>query len=270
LTTGAKNVFLWTFGDGTSSVNLNPSKGFANAGSYQVTLVAIDSVGCMSSLTKVVNVAEGISGPSASFNTDYQVQCLSSNNFNFYNTSSFMGNGWNKKYYWSFGDGTIDTTNTFIFNKKYVNAGNYVVRLVAESADGCKDTMTMYVQVRPEPCTGTMKFVNLSDGTNWQINPDMGGDIASGVAENKQIVDFGMYPNPNSGSFEIGFKENLEEDIQVSVIDILGRELYQSKIDRSGSNQIKIELPPLSNGTYILMLRGERFQYSDKKFSLVH
>ncbi|MCF8428023.1 MAG: PKD domain-containing protein [Bacteroidia bacterium] len=269
LTYGSGKTFLWSFGDGTTSVQANPSKGYAKAGTYQITLTSIDSTGCMSTLTKLITVVEDLSGPSASFNTDYQVQCLSSNSFNFYNTSAYNGNGWVKKYYWNFGDGTIDTNNTFVFNKVYTTAGNYVVTLVAEAANGCKDTMTMYIQVRSLPCTGSMKYVNLQDGTNWQIGPDYGNGIANSLNEIQSNNEFNLYPNPNNGAFTLSFIELVKGDYTVVVTDMYGREIMRQEESHMNSQSLQIEASQLAEGTYFVSLMGENQSYTAKKFTVI-
>jgi len=271
LTMGSNNVFLWTFGDGTSSVKTNPSKGFATAGVYQVTLVSIDSTGCMSSTTKAVNVAEGLSGPSASFNTDYQVQCVDNNNFNFYNTSSYMGNGWINKYYWYFGDGTMDSSNSYIFNKKYAAAGNYIVTLVAVGAEGCRDTMSMYVQVRSLPCSGVLKFVNLQDGSNWNIDPKLGdGSVLSSVQEATQKLLFQLYPNPNNGRFSLKFPMPVQESLEIKVLDVLGKEVFSKEMLPLQGNEVDFDLSHLKEGTYLLHVNSTQYLFKEQKFVLIH
>lgn len=271
LTTGSNLIYFWTFGDGATSTQASPSKGYGSAGTYQVTLVSIDSVGCMSSLTKPVDVYGGVNGPSASFNTDYQVQCLDNNNFNFYNTSTYMGSGWINKYYWYFGDGTMDSSNTFIFNKKYTAAGNYVVTLVAVSADGCRDTTSMYIQVRSLPCAGVLKFVNLQDGTNWNVDPRLGdGGLLNSVQAIKEIGTISVFPNPNSGNFTIQLKEFLFEPITITITDIVGKVIYQSTYEPAGKDKLDLSLESASDGTYMIQMRGETRQYRDQKFVIIH
>jgi hypothetical protein len=46
----------------------------------------------------------------------------------------------------------------------------YLRMLISENIF-CKDIICMYVQVRPLPCAGVLKFVNLQDGSNWHIDP---------------------------------------------------------------------------------------------------
>lgn len=270
LTPGNNNTFLWTFGDGSTSVQKSPSKGFGEAGNYQVTLTAIDSIGCMSSLTKVITIVPGVEGPSANFNTDYQVQCLDDNNFNFYNTSKYMGGGWIKKYYWNFGDGTIDTTNTFVYNKKYTVAGNYVVSLIAEGAEGCRDTMTMYIQVRPNPCTGVLKYVNLADGSNWNITPGYGGgEIAAGMSKLNKEMEMGLYPNPNDGSFALQFSEVINGAFTLEIRDMTGRLVFEQAEIGDRSKEVKVISTGLSEGTYFVRLITEEGTTLEKKFVVV-
>ncbi|MCF8428020.1 MAG: PKD domain-containing protein, partial [Bacteroidia bacterium] len=271
LTGGAGNAYLWTFGDGNTSVQTSPSKGYAAAGTYQVTLTAVDPSGCMSTKTKEVTIDAAVNGPSASFSTDYQVQCEDSNSFNFYNTTTYMGSGWVNKYYWYFGDGTMDTTNTFVYNKHYSAPGNYIVTLVAVSAEGCRDTMSMYVQVRPMPCSGVLKFVNMQDGSNWQVDPRLiGGDILNSVNTLDVNLTYSMYPNPNDGNFSIEFKEILHEKMYVKVVDIYGKEVYSRVMSALGSKSLDFEISDLAEGTYMLMLQSDSHKYSAKKFTVIH
>jgi PKD repeat protein len=182
-----------------------------------------------------------------------------------------MGQGWINKYYWYFGDGTMDSSNTFIFNKKYTNAGNYAVTLVAVGAEGCRDTMSMYVQVRDLPCTGNMKFVNLQDGSNWNIDPRLSGiGVLNSVQGIEKMLDYSIYPNPNEGKFSIHFKEHIKHPVEIAVYDMLGKEVYHNTFNDLGSMAIDLNFESLSNGTYYLHVNSEYFQFNDKKFIVIH
>ncbi|MDP3928788.1 MAG: PKD domain-containing protein, partial [Bacteroidota bacterium] len=269
--TPGNNVYLWSFGDGSTSVMPNPSKGYPAAGTYQVTLTSVDNTGCMSTRTKTVEIDPSVNGPSASFSTDHQVQCVDSNSFNFYNSSTYMGQGWINKYYWYFGDGTMDSSNTFVYNKKYASAGNYIVTLVAVGAEGCRDTMSMYVQVRALPCTGTLKFVNLQDGSNWNIDPKLGdGGVLNSVQTIDKQILYSLYPNPNTGSFGIQFNNVLIEPITITVLDVLGKQVYQKIHNQAGKNILEIDIENLNDGTYMLLVTSDSKQYRDQKFVVIH
>ncbi len=51
-------VWLWNFGDGSTSEQQYPSHSYSEAGSYIVTLTATDNFGCTDSIQKAVNVRE--------------------------------------------------------------------------------------------------------------------------------------------------------------------------------------------------------------------
>lgn len=67
------------------------------------------------------------------------------------------------------------------------------------------------------------------------------GDNATGIKENdKQAESFTVYPNPNTGSFNVQIKGALSEDTQVSVTNMLGQVVYEAK-HNSQTMSLKIE-----------------------------
>ena len=252
-TPGTGNVYLWSFGDGTTSVQTSPTKGFPSAGNYSVTLTSVDNGGCISSKTFNVHIDSSAYGSSAAFSTDHQVQCIDNNSFNFYNNSTYMGLSWVNKYYWYFGDGTMDSTNSFIFGKHYSSAGNYIVTLVAVSADSCRDTSSMFIQVRDLPCTGVLKYVNLNDGTNWHIGMNNGVRNPTYVKD-LQKNSFSLFPNPNDGNFKINLSEDLvNQPINIKIFDIQGRELFQKDISNH-IGEINLDVSSFESGQYIIQI----------------
>ncbi|MBC7650753.1 MAG: PKD domain-containing protein, partial [Deinococcales bacterium] len=84
--------YVWDFGDGTISTLSSASKTYATTGTYQVKLVATNSLagGCSTSVTKTVTVVS----PEAGFTINpTTLQCYKNNFFTFDNTShsSFSG-----------------------------------------------------------------------------------------------------------------------------------------------------------------------------------
>ena len=257
LTVGNANSYLWNFGDGNSSIQENPAKGYAVSGYYNATLTVSNTSGCISVASAQVYVPTGSKGPSASFNTDNQVQCLSGNNFSFYNTSGYMGSGWNTKYYWNFGDGTFDTTNTFIFNKHYNAVGIYTVTLVALGSDNCKDTMTMTVQVKNTNCLIYSNNVQLFTQSNSNIFA-ASGNINTGVTD--QVNDnntWNLYPNPNTGIFNISCKK-LSSNVQIEVVDILGRKVNANITKNYADKIVEISCNNIATGNYFVIISNEK------------
>ena len=137
-------TYQWTFGDGTSAATTNASHTYTTAGSYAVKLVVTTNFGCKDSLTQSILVG---ARPSASFNINNATQCVTGNNFSFANSSSITSG--TMTYDWSFGDGGTSVLQNPAHS--YIAAGSYVVRLIATSDKGCKDTTTKTVTVNYKP-----------------------------------------------------------------------------------------------------------------------
>ncbi|MEO0900085.1 MAG: PKD domain-containing protein [Bacteroidota bacterium] len=133
-------TYLWDFGDGTSSNQINPSHTYTVAGQYNVTLTVIAQNGC--SDTYLYSTIDAGLQPTASFFANPQVVCVNQD-VNFTSTSI----GPNLGYFWSFGDGG----EAFVPNPThtYQDTGSYGVQLMVENF-GCWDTLFIpaYIQVQ--------------------------------------------------------------------------------------------------------------------------
>jgi gliding motility-associated-like protein len=121
---------LWTFGDGKSSNLNNTFHAFANAGSYNVRLIAFYDK-CSDTITKLVKVQPL---PAVSFTGSPLGTCLPPLTVNFTNTTV---NGTVVK--WDFGDGQTSTLDNPTVT--YNNYGSYDVTLIAKNPGGCFDTL---------------------------------------------------------------------------------------------------------------------------------
>lgn len=67
-----------------------------------------------------------------------------------------------------------------------------------------------------------------------------------------------LYPNPNSGSFNLSFEAFDPGIIQMSMTNVLGVQIYQKELSlQFGSNLFFLELTALSKGVYLLHLKDE-------------
>ena len=80
--------------------------------------------------------------PSADFDTDVS-PCVNTE-FTFINNSE---NG--SEYFWDFGDGNMSTEQAPSYS--YTNAGQYIVELITESVQGCRDTVRRTIDIAGEP-----------------------------------------------------------------------------------------------------------------------
>lgn len=136
--TSNSNSQLWKFGDNSTSSAFEPSKVYASAGTYQVTLIASTTSGCIDSTSKNASI---LTKPKAQFSVNKS--CLGDSS-RFSNSSSNA-----QKFTWTFGDGFSSTKNQPIH--QYAKAGSYQATLVAETNQVCSDTFTQQIIVYATP-----------------------------------------------------------------------------------------------------------------------
>jgi PKD repeat protein len=130
---GASTLF-WDFGDGTSAYGATPSKTYLDPGTYTVSVLATNAIGCQSVYTLPTDITVfGL--PTAAFTATQTSVCAPSDAFTFQNTSSGA-----VSYLWDFGDGTTSTLAQP--TKSYAAAGVYTISLTVTNASGCTHSLT--------------------------------------------------------------------------------------------------------------------------------
>ena len=121
--------YSWNFGDGTNSVEKNPTKTFNVGGTYSVSLTATGEGGSATT-TKLVLVQNSAQSqlPTANF-TFSGGGCTAPCTISFTNSSTNA-----TSYSWDFGDGTTSTNANP--SKTYASGGTYSVILTATNAAG--------------------------------------------------------------------------------------------------------------------------------------
>ncbi len=77
------------------------------------------------------------------------------------------------------------------------------------------------------------------------------------------ITDLSFYPNPNAGTFNLRYKSESMDMIDISVVDLSGKTVYNERISATGTVIRNIELNEPS-GTYILNLKQGKKHVSKK------
>ncbi len=130
-TGGGINSYLWTFGDGTISIQRNPLHAYNNVGIYTVKLRVGDRFGCADSLTKVNYI--NIDTPHAAFTVSDSVGTCPPLQVKFTYAGRF-----NKSVRWEFGDGG---GSTLLEPEHFYNRpGTYTAKLIVTSPGGCTDS----------------------------------------------------------------------------------------------------------------------------------
>ncbi len=142
---GPVNSWLWSFGDtaNTTSTLQNPSFIYVDSGTYTITLIAATAY-CQDSVSQTIVVE---AKPNAGFTPSDTVACSP---FTVAFTNTSVGA---VSYAWSFGDGNtsaaVSPSHTFIHSA--LTDTTFVVRMIAQSAFGCVDTVYDTITVLGNP-----------------------------------------------------------------------------------------------------------------------
>ncbi|MBU2020252.1 MAG: PKD domain-containing protein, partial [Bacteroidetes bacterium] len=135
----------WDFGNGNTGNGQTSNQVYDSLGIYLITLIAHNGNGCKDTVHKTVSVYES---PKVNFTSSISNQCVTPFVAQFNNQSTGAIN-----YNWSFGDGqTSSSTNT---SHAYPGKGPYTVTLIGENLQGCRDTLSGFVQAYT-PAQGSM------------------------------------------------------------------------------------------------------------------
>ncbi len=140
--------FVWKFGDGDSSHQVNPSHTFyydPSVSGYYVSLEATSPEGC-SEKYEVPGLIVVHPGPVALFTATPDSTSTADSIVSFTNYSSGSGNS----YWWSFGDWGNNTSTEQNPTFMYDDAGIYPVWLFVTSPNGCRDSVADTVIVSQE------------------------------------------------------------------------------------------------------------------------
>ncbi len=174
--------WLWNFGDGNTSTQLNPVHTYSDTGLYTVSLTAFNqTTGCdfyQSKKTKVVKLQ-------ANFFASDTVLCKGKET----RFTSTLGSNEVTRFIWDFGDGNTENTRENTVTHLYEQPGTYSLRLIIINLINCRDSIIKqgYIRVNGPTAnfgtsiTGTCAnsaFVfsdsSLTDGINaiqkWQWN----------------------------------------------------------------------------------------------------
>ncbi|MFN2239179.1 MAG: PKD domain-containing protein [Thermoanaerobaculia bacterium] len=170
--TGPVATWQWSFGDGTSSTARNPSKVYATAGTYTVTLTVKGSSGQESTTTRSIAVSAQILPVNAAFAVSPTSGTAGATTFTFTDQSTGPVTSWQ----WSFGDGSGSTARNP--SKIYASSRTYSVTLTARGSSGQQSTTSRSVSVGA-PAPTAIPFTSLVPvstavagvgGTSWRTS----------------------------------------------------------------------------------------------------
>ena len=228
--------YLWEFGDGEISNEFSPSHLYKVEGDYTVKMISSNRCG---SDTIIKTVAVYLI-PKLDFGSDTTIVC-GSGFIQFISKTSADVKDWS----WQFDGGTPDVSdqkNPLVF---YNKIGTYSVKLTVHNSNGGNELVKQaYIKVISPVLCPEHVFYKTSIGDENYIDPLKG----------QHAINVLIYPNPFSGNLSIRGNSNSEQ-IQIKVIDLLGREIFSENIEVvNGKYYKQLSLDHLNGGTYLINL----------------
>lgn len=193
-------VFLWDFGNGDTSSQAEPTVVYTTLGTYEVTLIAMDTICGLADTTVLYIEHDRPETPVAAFQADYR-SCDKNYEVTFTDASS-KANSWA----WDFGDGQTGSGENPVHY--YPGTGTYQVQLVVmDTLCGVRDTATATITftdtiqtpelsvVTSECSNGTVEFHWQHLAPWYQLHWYFGdGFQGSGTPNSHQYPSSGYYP----------------------------------------------------------------------------
>lgn len=153
--------YLWTFGDGSTSPSMNPTKTYAQTGAFPVSVTINTNQNCPTVFydTVLVNPYPVISSVSAA-----DVCQGSASNFVQSSSVPLVNGSVVNAYQWNFGGGNTSTQANPSFS--YSNAGTYLANLTVTTNYGCSASSSGQAIVNPNPVISSMSIGDVCEGNS--------------------------------------------------------------------------------------------------------
>lgn len=287
--------WLWSFGDGKTSLQENPTHKYSQSGSYEVTLKAFNGFGCSDEANATIQVLEN----SVSFDIPDLICANQSIEFT---DNSLSGNQWA----WHFGDGSSSTSQNP--THVYANEGAYMVSLTVLNDHGCTATKNKQLNVKSnqidwvlpsgplctymdvlftdnspgakqwtwdfgdgsgsiEPSTShiytnpgkykiQLTVVN-ANGCTSELTEDLSIGICVGTEKVLSDQDFAIYPNPNNGTMMIRTKKGSSVPVGITIFTLKGDLVFSQTIPGGLSDTCHIDASALPDGFYFIRIQQQ-------------
>ena len=125
------------------------------------------------------------------------------------------------------------------------------------------------VVVPNEASSGTVAMLKIysytMDSTSIQNNYNEIGSQVFSVPEVGKSAQVNVYPNPASDKLRLdlsGFGKS--EQVKIHLMNVCGQSVLNTQYNTSGSAMIKLEIPELRNGVYVLKVESVKNVFSTK------
>lgn len=192
--------YSWNFGDGDTSILTSPSHGYVASGSYTVQLAGTSTTyGCVDTISQTVTVYTAVL-PQITSNALFGCEPF---------VATFNNSTQNALFYsWNFNDGNVSSLASPVHT--FSSVGTYIVNMVAESLNGCKDSAQLQINVYPNPVAAFSLSANYSCSIPVTVNFTDNSTGANGYQWNFGNGTNSVLTNPSASYSTVGvFNTNL-------------------------------------------------------------
>ncbi len=143
---GGVEGYVWSFGNGDSSLSAAPIYCYGNSGSYNVELTAVSDSGCSATLN-VLNLINVYNHPNAAFTYSPNPVSVTDPLVQF--TDQTTSGSPIAYYWWTFGEAGDTVSNLQSPSHVYQDTGTYCAQEVVMDIHGCTDTVTNCLAIEP-------------------------------------------------------------------------------------------------------------------------
>ena len=142
-------------------------------------------------------------------------------------------------------------------------APNTTGNFVPGPNDWSTETLNFDAYIQNDPILIKFVFTN-GGGNNFYID-----NIRFGQGTDVSLNEFGatdlkLYPNPSNGRINIKMSDLLDNQLHLEIVDLGGRSVHsQSLQTKNSSLEAQLDLE-LSNGVYLINIKGDRTNFSEK------
>jgi PKD repeat protein len=226
-----KIEYNWDFGDGNTSTNMNPTYKYKSnvTATYTARLIANIIGGCSDTFIQAVTVTEI---PSACDFDIIRTYTSGMRNYEF----KPKGSTGNLNFIWFSDDGNNFSSKAEGISYNFLSDKKYCMTMTAQNNAGCECQKTK--------CFNITSSINGIDNFDHLVN---------------------VYPNPNSGIFNVAIDESIQSPTSFKIYDVLGTLI----ISITSTNPLStIDLSSYSTGVYLLEINSDKLHLV-KKITIV-
>lgn len=101
-------------------------------------------------------------------------------------------------------------------------------------------------------------MVTDSEGCSSEETIMLSVEACAGLPENISASSFSIYPNPNTGEFNIAFGETISGQATLKIFNLAGKELYSQSIVVNNAQTNEVNVKHLNRGVYFIKVETEK------------